>query len=98
MEGGVEVSKEGVLAAKSEQPLLDHRGLDIIVLQYNVLLQSLDRDILPTACQFSQEDLCTIPSLHNKIRGWCKSSAWRITTIQWQCAHLLALFYTGLQL
>ena len=57
MEGGVEVSKEGVLAAKSQQPLLDHRGLDIIVLQYNVLLQSLDRDILPTACQFSQQDL-----------------------------------------
>ena len=67
------MSKKGVLAAKSQQPLLNHRGLDIIILQYNVLLQSLDRDILPTPCQFSQEDLHTIPSLHNKIRGWCKS-------------------------
>ena len=58
----MQVRHVGVAAAERQHASLDHRALDVIVLQHHVLLERLDGVELVLAAQLSQHHLHTQPT------------------------------------
>lgn len=57
LEGGVEVSEEGVVPGQGQHPLLHHRALYVVVHQHHVFLQGLHGEVLTLPLQLRQQYL-----------------------------------------
>jgi len=63
----------GVVAGHGQDPSFDHRAFDVVVLDHDVLLQSLDCVELVFSFQFGEQDL------QGGVKGgfgWPETPAW----------------------
>ena len=68
LEGGVEVSEEGVVTAESQKSLLHHSGLHVVVLQHHVFLEGLDSKVLLVPLQLGQQHLHVQHAIEKEIK------------------------------
>ncbi len=70
LERGVKVGDKGVLTAEGQQPLLYHSALHVVILQYHVLLQRLDGEVVVCADLLGHQNLVWEWDTHVMGQSW----------------------------